>query len=53
VAIALVVILIVAVVFTLRVALFRRAAIGARARTVLDGPFAPLRRLARRRRSGR
>jgi hypothetical protein len=53
VAIALVVILIVVVIFTIRVALFRRAAIGARARTVLDGPLGPVRRLARRRRSGR
>ena len=51
-AIALVVILIVVVVFTLRVALFRRAAIGGRARTLMDGPLAPVRRIARRRRSG-
>jgi hypothetical protein len=53
VAIALAVILIVLIVFTVRVALFRRAAIGARARTLADGPLAPVRRIARRRRSGR
>ena len=52
-AIALAVILIVVLVFTIRVALFQRAAIGARARTALDGPLAPVRRIARRRRSGR
>ena len=52
-AIALAVILIVLVVFTLRVALFRRAAIGARARDLADGPLAPARRFVRRRRSGR
>jgi hypothetical protein len=53
VAIALVVILIVVVVFTVRVALFRRAAIGNRARTLMGGSLAPVRRIARRRRSGR
>jgi hypothetical protein len=52
-AIALSVILIVVVVFALRVALFRRAAIGGRARSLMDGPLAPARRIARRRRSGR
>ena len=52
-AIALAVLLIVVVLFTLRVALFRRAAIGGRARTLMDGPLAPVRRIARRRRSGR
>jgi hypothetical protein len=53
VAIALAVILIVVLVFTLRVALFRRATIGGRARALMDGPLAPVRRIARRRRSGR
>ena len=52
-AIALAVLLIVVLVFMLRVALFRRAAIGARARDLVDGPLAPARRFVRRRRSGR
>ena len=52
-AIALAVILIVVLVFTLRVALFRRGAIGGRAHTLMDRPLAPVRRIARRRRSGR
>lgn len=37
-------------VFAIRVALFRRARIGGRARMLMDGPFAPVRRIARRRR---
>ena len=37
-------------VFALRVALFRRARIGNRARMLMDGPFAPVRRAARWRR---
>jgi hypothetical protein len=52
VAIAIAVFLIVVIVFSLRVALFRRAAIGGRARNLMDGPLAPVRRIARRRRPG-
>jgi hypothetical protein len=37
-------------VFAIRVALFRRARIGDRARILMDGPFAPVRRIARWRR---
>jgi hypothetical protein len=37
-------------VFAIRVALFRRARIGGRARMLMNGPFAPVRRIARRRR---
>ena len=46
----LIVFLIVLFVFTLRVALFRRARIGRRAPILMDGPLAPARRIARRRR---
>jgi hypothetical protein len=42
--------LLVLAVFAIRVALFRRARIAGRARMLMDGPFAPVRRLGRRRR---
>ena len=45
----LVIAILVGAVFVLRVALFRRARIGARGRRLV-GPFAPVRRIARRRR---
>jgi hypothetical protein len=45
-----VVFILVVLVFSVRVALFRRARIGGRARMLMNGPLAPARRIARRRR---